>query len=137
MALSHKYYLFQVEQLKPNSLGLNKLQTAAIQSGPRDAPEAAIMTAKPDAAPLVAVWEALAAPAPVPLRSYTSTEKQQNSDGVWKHLGALFVVTQGSTGAWTMSDGRSEMPRADRVKFIILIATFVAASFVMALRLPA
>jgi hypothetical protein len=36
-----------------------------------------------------------------------------------------------------MSDGRSAVPRADRVKFIVLIATFMAASLLMALHLPA
>lgn len=35
-----------------------------------------------------------------------------------------------------MSDGRSAISRAERVKFMVLIATFMGASLLMALRLP-
>jgi hypothetical protein len=36
-----------------------------------------------------------------------------------------------------MSDGRKTEARADGVKFMVLIAAFIAASAMMALRLPA
>lgn len=36
-----------------------------------------------------------------------------------------------------MSDGRSSETRAELVTFVLLISTFVAASVLMALRLPA
>lgn len=36
-----------------------------------------------------------------------------------------------------MSDGGSSETRAELVKFVLFIATFVAASLLMALRLPA
>jgi hypothetical protein len=35
-----------------------------------------------------------------------------------------------------MSDGPNAIPWADRVKFIVLIVTFMAASLLMALHLP-
>lgn len=36
-----------------------------------------------------------------------------------------------------MSDGRSSLSRAERVQFAILMTTFLAASLLMAIRLPA
>ena len=47
-----------------------------------------------------------------------------------------YRIKDTTVGAWEMSDGRSAISRAERVKFMVLIATFMGASLLMALRLP-
>lgn len=47
-----------------------------------------------------------------------------------------YRIKDTTAGAWEMSDGHSAISRAERVKFMVLIATFMGASLLMALRLP-
>jgi len=94
--------------------------------------------AKPAAVPLVKAPSVWPVPASAQLLSFTSIKNSRNQTA-FGNTSPRRSLLHGTTtaGVWTMSDGRSAVPRADRVKFIVLIATFMAASLLMALHLPA